>query len=106
MNRRSPFQPGALGVLQGAGSADLGDATDAGPVVVDGSATVASGQSEHALFRSGKIGLDEYMDMTVDRAVAHLQGAVSAQRLQLMRQVLREQLVQDPHLVELLEQAG
>ncbi len=73
---------------------------------LDGSGTVASGQSEHALLSTGQISLSEYMDMAVDRALAHLTTSVSEARLQLMREVLRGQLEQDPHLSRLVEQAA
>lgn len=76
------------------------------PAHVDASGVVGSGESEQALLRSGKIGIDEYMDMTVDRALAHLRGRVSSQRYEMMKQVLRTQLEQDPHLSSLVQRVA
>lgn len=73
---------------------------------VDASGVVTSGESEYALLVSGKISVDEYMDMTVSRALAHLQGQVSPQRYEMMHQVLRKELEQDPHLSALVERVA
>jgi hypothetical protein len=73
---------------------------------VDSSGVVASGESEQALLLAGKISVDEYMDMTVDRTLAHLQGQVSAERLEMMRELLRKELSQDPHLASLVERVA
>src|SRR5690606_11349390 len=48
---------------------------------VDSSGVVSSGQSEHALLMAGKITFEDYLDMTVDRALAHVRGQVSSARL-------------------------
>lgn len=66
------------------------------------SGTVESGQSEHALLAAGKISVEEFMDMSVERALSHLQGQVDDERLESMRLVLRSQLEQDPHLSRLV----
>jgi hypothetical protein len=73
---------------------------------VDSSGVVSSGQSEHALLSAGKISVDEYIDMTVDRALAHLQGQVSGGRLEQMRQILRAELEQDPDLNALVQRVA
>jgi hypothetical protein len=75
---------------------------DAPGADVDSSGVVASGQSEHALLAAGKITVDEYMDMTVDRALSHLRGRISAERFAEMRRILRAELEQDPGLSELV----
>lgn len=81
------------------GSLRLVENDDNAPVEgIDSSGFVASGQSEQALLAAGKISVDEFMDMSVDRALSHLEGQVSEDRLSLMREVLRTQLEQDPHL--------
>ena len=54
----------------------------------------------------GKLSLDEYLDAQVQRAVSHLRGSVSGERLQLIKEVLREQVVQSPGFLELLKRAG
>lgn len=72
---------------------------------VDSSGTVASGQSEQALLEAGKITVEEFMDMTVDRALAHLQGQLDAGRLETMREILLAELQEDPNLQALVERA-
>jgi len=69
---------------------------------VDASGFVPQGESEQALLVAGKISVDEYMEMTVDRTLAHLRGQISGQRFSLMRDVLRKELEQDPHLSALV----
>lgn len=54
----------------------------------------------------GKLSLDEYLDAQVQRAISHLRGSVSGERLQLIKEVLREQVVQSPGFLELLKRAG
>lgn len=65
---------------------------------VDGSAVVEAGVSEYALFKAGKIDFEQYVELSVDRAVAHVRGHVSAEQLDAMRQVLRSALADDPQL--------
>jgi hypothetical protein len=77
-----------------------GDAPDA--LHVDASGVVPKGESEQALLLAGKISVEEYMDMTVDRTLSHLRGQISGQRFSLMREVLRQELEQDPHLSALV----
>lgn len=80
---------------------------EVGPVEgIDSSGFVSSGESEHALLSSGKISVEEFMDMSVDRALAHLTGQISTDRLNLMRGVLRAQLEQDPTLSALVDRAS
>jgi hypothetical protein len=54
----------------------------------------------------GSLSLDAYLDAQVERAVAHLQGQVSSERMALIKGVLRDQLATSPALAELLRQAG
>ncbi len=82
-----------------------GEAEEA-PAGVDASGVVGSGESEQALLAAGKISVDEYMDMTVDRALSHLRGQISADRYEMMRQVLRAELEQDPHLEALVQRVA
>ena len=58
------------------------------------------------LREAGRLSLDEYLDAQVQRAVNHLRGRVSGERLQMLKEVLREQVVQSPGFRELLERAG
>lgn len=54
----------------------------------------------------GRLSLDEYLDAQVQRAVAHLRESVSSERLQMIKEVLREQVLQSPGFRELLARAG
>lgn len=65
---------------------------------VDGSSVVEAGASEYALFKAGQIDLDEYLELSVDRAVMHLQGQIPEEQIDAMRQVLRAGLADDPEL--------
>jgi hypothetical protein len=96
----------SLELLRGNAALNGEHESSSDPVSVDASGTLAAGQSEHALLVAGKIGVEEFMDMTVDRALAHLDGGVSAQRLSTMREILRAQLEQDPYLNELVQRAA
>ena len=51
---------------------------------------------------AGTLSVDEYLDLQVNEAVAHLEGKLPANQLQFVRESLREQLSEDPVLVELV----
>ena len=55
---------------------------------------------------SGRLSLDEYVDAQVELSIVHLKGRVSNERLQSIREVLREQVTQAPGYLELLARAG
>lgn len=71
------------------------------------SAPAASATSSSALQRldAGEISVDEYLDLQVNEAVAHLEGKLPPSQLQFVRESLREQLTEDPVLVELVRRA-
>lgn len=73
---------------------------------VDESGTVPSGESEQSLLQAGKITVEEFIEMSVDRALAHLRGEIDEERLDMMREVLRAQLEQDPYLSSLVAQTA
>jgi hypothetical protein len=54
----------------------------------------------------GSLSLEEYLDAQVQRAVVHLRERISGERLQLIKEVLREQVVQSPGFQELLKRSG
>jgi hypothetical protein len=64
----------------------------------------SSGQVSNALARlgAGEIGVDEYLDVQVQQAVRHLEGKLSEAQFEFVQTSLREQLRQDPVLVELV----
>ena len=82
--------------LAEAGAAEAG-ATEAagrpeGPVDVD-----------RARLERGELGVDEYLDLQVERATAHLADKAPAAALDLVRSELRQQLAADPLLRSLSE---
>lgn len=73
---------------------------------VDASGTVSAGESEHALLQAGKISVDEFIEMSVDRALTHLNGQVGREQFETMRAILRSQLELDPYLSALVARAA
>lgn len=53
----------------------------------------------------GEIRLDAYLDVRVADAVGHLEGKLSPEQLEFVKQELREQLRSDPVLIELVRRA-
>ncbi len=74
--------------------------------LLDSSGVVGSGESEYALLRAGKIDIDEYMELSVERAVAHLEGQLPLDQVEAMRAVLLDSLRNDPQLSTLVAQAA
>jgi hypothetical protein len=50
----------------------------------------------------GEVRLDAYLDVRVDDAVGHLEGKLSPEQLEFVKEELREQLRSDPVLMELV----
>jgi hypothetical protein len=55
--------------------------------------------------QKGQIGLDAYLDVRVNDAVGHLQGRLSPEQLEFVKEELRAQLETDPVLIELVRRA-
>lgn len=55
-----------------------------------------------ARLQAGEIGVDEYLDLQVQDAVRHLEGKLSQEQFEFVQATLRDQLRQDPVLVELV----
>lgn len=53
----------------------------------------------------GEMSLDEYLDEQVEAALAMVKGRISGERLDLVREVIRESLRTDPVMVELVHRA-
>jgi hypothetical protein len=53
----------------------------------------------------GEVHLDAYLDVRVNDAVGHLQGKLSPEQLEFVKEELREQLRNDPVLIELVRGA-
>src|SRR5512140_2070495 len=55
--------------------------------------------------RAGKIDVNQYVDLKLDEATAHLKG-LHASELAHIRDVLKEKLVHDPQIADLVRQAA
>jgi hypothetical protein len=53
-----------------------------------------------ARVRRGELGLDEYLDDLVEAGVAHLKDRVPEERLEIVRNVLRDSLRESPEFQE------
>lgn len=78
-------------------------ANSSGAAPTLGTSTISEALQAHL---DGRLSLDEYLDAQVQRAVAHLRERVPGERLQMIKEVLREQVVQSPGFRELLTRAG
>jgi hypothetical protein len=67
-------------------------------------AEVTAAASPLARLRAGEIDLDRYMDLKVDEATRGLHG-LSAEELDDVKKVLKDQMATDPGLVDLLRTA-
>lgn len=56
--------------------------------------------------RSGEITVEEYLDSKVSEATSHLEGKLSSENLEFVQNSLREQLANDPVLVDLVRGAA
>jgi hypothetical protein len=52
--------------------------------------------------KSGESTLDDYLDHRADLGVAHLRGMLNAEQLRAVRETIREQLVTDPVIADLI----
>lgn len=51
--------------------------------------------------QSGELTLDEYLDIRVEKALAHVKGRMSEERYQMLRDVMREHIRTDPVCAEM-----
>jgi hypothetical protein len=85
--------PGEVSAAHGAAASEATEAQ---------AASGASGSAALQRLQRGEIDLDRYLDARVDDAVKHLEGRMSGEQIDFVRQSLREQLASDPVLVELV----
>lgn len=57
-----------------------------------------------ARYRRGESTLDEYLEALVERSVSHLKGLMSAENLEIIREIARDALFWDPGLRESIRQ--
>jgi hypothetical protein len=87
------------------GSESTGGVSGSGGDFRVGEPTAAAPTSALARLERGEIRLEEYLDTRVAEATAHLNGRISAEQLEFVKQTLRVELSSDPVLVELLRRA-
>ena len=55
-------------------------------------------------FERHEITLGQYLDHCAEEAVAHLKGVVEPERLQFIKEMIRDQMTTDPVMVRYVEQ--
>jgi hypothetical protein len=65
-------------------------------------ANAATGSEALQQLERGELGLTEYLDVRVAEATRHLEGTLSPQQLEFVKESLKEQLATDPVLVQLV----
>ena len=109
-SERGPIVPAkaCLGPRAGAGGVKAPRAFEVGPAHTAATNEVApvapAATSPLARLRAGEIDLDRYLDLKVDEATAHLKG-LRAHEMSGLRSLLRAQLVSDPSMLDLVQQA-
>jgi hypothetical protein len=102
-------KPGPANVpsLDEAGGASGAEPTSTERVEVGKTEPAAETSGSEALqaLERGEISVDEYLDARIADAVAHLKGQIPAPELEFVQETLREQLRNDPVLVELVRRA-
>lgn len=106
-----PPGPRALEPGAGGAGAPAGGVVETGKSsgLAEAGAAEAAGRPEgpvdvdRARLERGELGVDEYLDLQVERATAHLADKAPAAALELVRSELRQQLAADPLLRSLSE---
>ncbi|HTU61906.1 MAG TPA: hypothetical protein VMF89_25790 [Polyangiales bacterium] len=96
--------PPRIGPLNPSSAASPTEGTEAFRVDAD-TATAPVEQTLIARLERGEISLDAYLDQRVEEAVAPFSAKLDPGALSFMRSSLREQLAEDPVLVELVRRA-
>lgn len=96
---KGPGAGGPPAPLEGTRGADFQDALDS---AVDSAQASEGVSGALAKLEAGEIGVDEYLDLQVEDAMRHLQGRLSEEQFEFVERSLREQLREDPVLVELV----
>jgi hypothetical protein len=71
---------------------------------LDVSGEVEKTESDRDLFMRGELERDEFISREVERALAHLAGELSSERLEMMRVLLSEEMRESPVFSDLLSQ--
>lgn len=65
----------------------------------------AAESDELQRLRRGELSLNEYLDAQVEQGLRHVQHLVSAEQLEILKEVLRDELATAPDLIELVKLA-
>lgn len=103
---------GIDGIGQGGGASKIGSGvtsvggpdTDKFEVATEGVERSGGAELLEQVQR-GEVQLDAYLDVRVQDAVGHLEGKLSPEQLEFVKEELREQLRSDPVLMELVRRA-
>jgi len=98
------IKPGAIEGIEG-GATEVDSATGDFSLNQVGETQQAEASSALGQLERGEISLDEYLNGRVEGAVAHLNGKLSTEQLDFVKEQLREQLSSDPVLSELVRRA-
>lgn len=64
-----------------------------------------AGTDPLARLERGEIDVDQYLDARVNHAVEHLEGKLSPEELEFVRDTLKDQMKSDPVLIELVRRS-
>jgi len=85
---------------------EIGKGSETGePFRVGKGTAVESAATSLDRLRAGEISVDQYLDRKVEEGTAHLDGKLSTEQLEFVKNSLREQLSSDPVLVDLVRSA-
>jgi hypothetical protein len=89
--------PGSREIAKGSGT------TETFKVSMGGTQEVAPTSLQR--LRAGEISADQYLDLKANEATAHLEGKLTTDQLEFVKNSLREQLASDPVLSDLVKAA-
>jgi len=96
----APSSVGTAGAPEGPGRAEFSVKSAVGT-----SASSAAGPVDTGLvgqLQSGQLTKDQYLDIRAEQAVHHLIGRIPAEKIEVIRATLREQLSTDPVLIAMV----
>lgn len=97
---------GASPAIPAPAAGPAGASGEAFKVGTSAPATASAGASSpHARLERGEIDLPQYLDARVQEATSHLDGRLTREQLDFVKESLREQLESDPLLVDLVQRA-
>lgn len=99
-----PKIDGQPGKAERAGGAKFSVPTAAAPLATTGAQATNAAEVLKQV-RSGEMSLNAYLEVRVDEAVEHLDGSLTSEQMDYIKQQLRNQLHDDPVLTDLVRRA-